>query len=50
MKIWKDVKIPDSLFQQIKVVIANNENYNSVSDFTRIAAMKELERLRGDKK
>ncbi len=45
MKVWKDVKIPDSLFQEIKSAIANNGNYNSVSDFARIASMKELERL-----
>ncbi len=48
MKVWKDLKIPDSLFQEIKSVIANNGNYNSVSDFARIAAMKELERLEKD--
>ncbi len=45
MKEWKDIKIPASLFERIKELVKNNENYNSVSDFARIASMKELERL-----
>jgi len=50
MKVWKDIKIPASLFDEIQKFVANNEAYNSVSDFARIASMKELERLEGDKK
>jgi Arc/MetJ-type ribon-helix-helix transcriptional regulator len=45
MKEWKDIKIPASLFEEIKELVKVNENYNSVSDFARIASMKELERL-----
>ncbi len=45
MKEWKDVKIPASLFERIRELIKVNEDYNSVSDFARIASMKELERL-----
>lgn len=45
MKEWKDIKIPASLFEEIKEFVRTNENYNSVSDFARIASMKELERL-----
>ena len=45
MKEWKDVKIPASLFERIKELVKVNEDYNSVSDFARIASMKELERL-----
>ena len=45
MKEWKDIKIPASLFEEIKELIKANENYNSVSDFARIASMKELERI-----
>ena len=45
MKEWKDIKIPASLFNEIKELIKTNENYNSVSDFVRIISMRELERL-----
>ena len=45
MKEWKDMKIPASLFGEIKELIKANENYNSVSDFVRIISMRELERL-----
>jgi hypothetical protein len=47
MKKWKDVKIPASLFQEIKSTILENENYNSVSDFVRLASMNELKALQG---
>ena len=45
MKEWKDIKIPASLFNEIKELIKANENYNSVSDFVRIISMREMERL-----
>ena len=45
MKEWKDIKIPASLFDKIKAFIKENEDYNSVSDFARIASMKELTRI-----
>ena len=44
MKEWKDIKIPASLFDRIKEFVKGNEDYNSVSDFARIASMRELER------
>ena len=47
MKKWKDVKIPASLFEEIKSTILANENYNSVSDFVRLASMNELKVLKG---
>ena len=47
MKKWKDVKIPASLFEEIKSTILANENYNSVSDFVRLASMNELKTLKG---
>ena len=47
MKKWKDVKIPASLFEEIKLIILANENYNSVSDFVRLASMNELKVLKG---
>ena len=50
MKVWKDVKIPASLFKQIKEFVLKNEEYNSVSDFARIASIRELARLSGDNK
>ena len=45
MKEWKDIKIPASLFEKIKEQVKVNQDYNSVSDFARIASMRELERL-----
>lgn len=45
MKEWKDVKIPASLFYRIRAFVNDNEDYNSVSDFARIASMRELARL-----
>ena len=45
MKEWKDIKIPASLFERIKEQVKVNQDYNSVSDFARIASMRELERL-----
>ena len=46
MKKWKDVKIPASLFEEIKSTVLENENYNSVSDFVRLASMNELKMLK----
>ncbi len=48
MKEWKDIKIPASLFERVRVFVAENEDYNSVSDFARIATMKELSRLENE--
>ena len=45
MKEWKDIKIPASLFDRIKAFVSVNEDFNSVSDFARIASMRELARL-----
>ncbi|MCL5881798.1 MAG: hypothetical protein M1592_04360 [Candidatus Thermoplasmatota archaeon] len=50
MKEWKDIKIPASLFDRIKEFIRENEDYNSVSDFARIASMRELTRLEDEVK
>ncbi len=46
MKVWKDIKIPAAFYDQIHEVIERKHEYNSVSDFMRIASMKELDRLK----
>ena len=45
MKEWKDIKIPASLFDKIQAFVKANEEYNSVSDFARIASINELLKL-----
>jgi len=44
---WKDIKIPESLYEKIRDYVNQNHDYNSVSDFARVASMKELDRISG---
>ena len=45
MKEWKDIKIPESLYEKISDYIDQDQAYNSVSDFAMVASLNDLDRI-----